>query len=266
MAKVKRFNKQTGKEEIVEQTPEEIETSKSQKEAGRLFVQAREKAINKGADKREAVAIAEEQTRGVSTKPVTLERAKEAALILANPDEVKRLTNESLGIQAGEIKGSETERDKAAQEFISKRFEGQDISKVSGLEKGVAGTRFAAQETIKEVITLGFAAKIIDQIRIGITGKKPLGVQQAEGSLTEAMTDLNTDMEKVKAGANPRDMKTNLVLAENALARLESSQKGIGQNNLRYWSDEGAEVETTISIARNNLDDLRKELLLLTGF
>ena len=68
MARVKFFNKKTGRTEEREQTPEEIATQKQQQEAAKPFVQAREKAESRGATKEEAVRIASQgQSQGETT-------------------------------------------------------------------------------------------------------------------------------------------------------------------------------------------------------
>ena len=46
MAKVKKFNKNTGKEEVVKQTPEEMAVEQRQEEKGNAFIQEREKLIH----------------------------------------------------------------------------------------------------------------------------------------------------------------------------------------------------------------------------
>jgi hypothetical protein len=109
--------------------------------------------------------------------------------------------------------------------------------------------------------TLAFVSLAADVIRTAITGKKPLGVQQAENTFNEATGVISKNIEAVKL--NPLlyyEAKRDFDRAEAAIIRLESNNKKEGQLSLRYWRDNGAELEATIANEKAILADLRRDL------
>jgi hypothetical protein len=84
----------------------------------------------------------------------------------------------------------------------------------------------------------------------------------AEESLSDAMTAIDNDIENVKAGLKPaRDVQDSIRMAEQALMRLESTQKGIGKENLRNWVDAGAQMQAEIILKKQEIQDRKRELL-----
>jgi len=114
----------------------------------------------------------------------------------------------------------------------------------------------------KGVATKQVLAGLVDQFRIGIGGKKPLNVQQAENTLTDAQAILTADVAMVASGQKTlAEVQSNLDFAIESINRLEITQRGLGQQNLRYWSDNGREIEAELIRKRNDLRNLRLELI-----
>lgn len=130
-----------------------------------------------------------------------------------------------------------------------------DIAQSLGLprQKGIGEAIGMAKST---------TAGIVDFIRVGITGKKPLKVQQAEATFNDLNSALGQDVKLVQAGAlSLEEAKVNLEKAAQTINRMEESQKKLGKENLRYWTDNGAEVQAQIIIQKEQLAGRRLELL-----
>ena len=126
---------------------------------------------------------------------------------------------------------------------------GQTSSIIGGTENTFAGT---AQK----------AATFIDIIRSGITGKKPLPVQKAETSFSDASNTISQGIELVKTGQkNISELERDFEQAVGAINRLEAEAKLKGKLNLRFWIDEGKELETSIINEKAILENKRIELL-----
>jgi len=138
--------------------------------------------------------------------------------------------------------------------------EAMQVAKETPLTQALAESAFGVK--IGEGDTVGKeVAGIIDFLRVAIKGGKPIEVQQAESSLNDAMVQVGREIDLVKSGARAaRDAKTTFLLVQNSISRLEASQKGFGKLNVRYWSDEGKEVEAQILIAKQRLLDMQLEL------
>ncbi len=124
-----------------------------------------------------------------------------------------------------------------------------DMSPTERIPMAIAGTK--AQ-----------VANFVDFVRVGVTGKKPLKVSQAEASLTDGLSAVNQNIKAVREGIlDYHEAIDSLERTAAAINRLERSQKGLGKENLRYWSDEGKEVEAEIINAKERIDQMRTELL-----
>lgn len=110
-------------------------------------------------------------------------------------------------------------------------------------------------------VLLSAGALAIDTIRSGITGKKPLKQQQAETIFSDTTNALNQDIEGVKMGGDPTQAIRNLELAAASLNRLERSSKAEGKLNLRYWVDNGRELDAQIALEKSILERMRNELV-----
>ena len=204
-----------------------------------------------------------QQLRGIYGGQVNAEMAAKQAERIANltPEQL----NAALGIPAAPTSAqlSEEENRRLAQEITG------DVARQEGtaqgiLPEGVRTQMRTAGVAIREAVppTLGIAADLIDVLRVGITGKKPLKVSMTEDTLNSALSQIGVDIDLVKSGLkNPRDVSASIILADESLSALRDSQKGLGMLNVRYWTDEGANIETEIIIAENRLLDLRRELL-----
>lgn len=106
------------------------------------------------------------------------------------------------------------------------------------------------------------AAEVYDAMVSMVKGRKTLKTQKAEASFTDATAILQQDLEMVRSGQmSAIDASRDLEEAAAAINRLESSAKGIGKDNLRWFIDQGKEIETQIIREKRILENLRLELI-----
>jgi hypothetical protein len=106
-------------------------------------------------------------------------------------------------------------------------------------------------------------AEIIDKLRVGITGKKPLNIQKAEQSFNDAAQILSDDLKLVELGLKDySEVYGNIKRAESAIARLERENKGISRENVRYWADDGAELATQIEMEKSRINTFKERLVI----
>jgi hypothetical protein len=109
---------------------------------------------------------------------------------------------------------------------------------------------------------LGKAAEIYDSIISSVLSKKSTRVIQAEGSFADASAAITKNIEMVKTGAiEPSQVLRDFERATAAINRLERTTKGLGQVNLRYWIDNGAELEASIANEKAIIENQRDDLL-----
>ena len=210
----------------------------------------------------EAAGVAPRQGGMMSSKvgqPLAETYAEEAAAegMQGRIGNIKNLTPEQLNAAVGFTPGGQ-------------KTEGVNIPKEQGGTISARDLRFyrkigyTEQEIYdqKPFLAKKLAAQLIDQVRVGITGKKPLDVALAEESLSDAMTAIGNDIDNVKLGLKPaRDVQSSMNMAENALYRLERTQQGLNKENLRNWRDGGAQMAAEIILKKQEIRDLKRELL-----
>lgn len=172
--------------------------------------------------------------------------------------------------------GTNANRVQAQREFATPLVEekravdknGFDISQngVNSTDDIVQKILFQGVNNQSVVINKQRIANFADFARTAISGKKPLRVQQAEGALNDVIQTLSDDVALAKQGLlRPTDARQDLIRAQGAVQALEDSQKGIGKENLRYWSDNGAEVQAMIINAKREIENLQLELNAVYG-
>lgn len=107
------------------------------------------------------------------------------------------------------------------------------------------------------------AAEIYDTFEKSLFGARKSGrVQKAETEFTDATNIIKQNIEMVKAGNKDyTDALRDFENALGAISRLERTTKGLGKINLRYWLDNGKELETSILNEKTILENLRAELI-----
>jgi hypothetical protein len=109
--------------------------------------------------------------------------------------------------------------------------------------------------------TIGLVARIYDTIKSSLSAGKSTGVKKAEAAFTDARFILSNDVNMVKAGQKDYiDAYNDFQLAEDSITSLEAEKKGLGKLNLRYWLDNGQEIEAQILREKANLAQLKIQL------
>jgi len=113
----------------------------------------------------------------------------------------------------------------------------------------------------KEILSTG--AQVIDAVTsIFRKGGKTARAQQAEEGFNAATSIISKDIEMIKTGDKSYvDTIADLERAVQAMNRLEETAHGIGKLNLRYWIDEGKQLETDVINQRVILENLRTEII-----
>ena len=139
------------------------------------------------------------------------------------------------------------------------KFQQQNQAIVQGFQNPVESFKESAAAVAGGVLST--IASAADILRTAITGKKPLAVQQAEATFTDSAAVINRNIQAVKT--NPAlyvEAKKDFIRAQEAINRLESNTKREGLLSLRYWRDNGAELEASIANEKAILADLEREL------
>jgi hypothetical protein len=170
------------------------------------------------------------------------------------------------------IKPGATEPVKPGTELAATENKKSIIEEIIGKNaaRGSDATLFGkSTESYQQAITQGVeqglqnAAQVIDMVTSTLSARKQADVITAESSLNDALAQIGRDIQLVKNGLKPAyEVKASFRLANNALGRLESSQKGTGKLNLRYWLGGGKEIETEVLITKQRMQDLWQELLI----
>jgi hypothetical protein len=139
--------------------------------------------------------------------------------------------------------------------LVQNKFMGNNVSlpqPVEDIQQKVAeGTQ----------VTLKTAAQIFDTIQSALFASKSTGVKKAEAAFTDASFIIDKDIALVKAGQKPySEASRDFQLAEDSINSLESETKGLGKINLRYWLDNGAELQAQILREKRIMDNQRIEL------
>jgi hypothetical protein len=119
------------------------------------------------------------------------------------------------------------------------------------------GKGFVGEAVLKPI------AQVYDFVQSLFNSGKSINQLEAEKTLTAIRTDMQQDIALVKLGLKtPQDVQVKIQLAEQAISRLESSVKGLGQLNVRYWLLDGKDVEAKLIIERGNIEDFKAQLLM----
>lgn len=153
---------------------------------------------------------------------------------------------------------------------IKSRFQEQVSSgEIAGaglnlLETGIeAATK---PKMVRDALVTG--AKLIESItdvlpadfRLGTA--KSTGVIKAEQAFTDAAAVIEDDIDAVAKGSKDFDkVNKDIDAALETIHQLELETVGLGKVNLRYWLDEGLEIETQIKREISNLEAKRVRLL-----
>jgi len=115
-------------------------------------------------------------------------------------------------------------------------------------------------------IAIGLTAQGIDLVTSTFSVRKQADVVTAEASFNDAIGQIERNIISVAAGRmSSSSTKTDFQLAKTAIGRLESSQKGAGRINLRYWLGGGKEVEGELIIFKERLAELKLEMDILAA-
>lgn len=142
----------------------------------------------------------------------------------------------------------------------------------SGISENVGGfiDEVTKPKLVKDI--LGGLAKIVssassilpDMLQVGT--KKTTPITQAENTFNELTATISNDIELAKMGlADPNKTLKDINLAIEAISRLEAQTRGLGKANLRYWIDEGKELESSIMNEKSSLEGQRIQILALMG-
>lgn len=116
--------------------------------------------------------------------------------------------------------------------------------------------------------TAEITANVIDTITdlipldiLSFSTKQQPDVTTAQESLTNAIQEMNRRIELVRLGIlDATQTQQDFLRIGGAIQQLESSQKGFGKLNLRYWLGGGREIEQEIIIAKQRYNDFIREL------
>ena len=239
---------------VKKRTPEE---EKLQQE-GKEFIQRREKLESQASQGGPITGTVREQAGQQLRAEENIRQpqisVQEAQTISSTP------TNELLGIGTPEQREAEREGEKteALRAIISEKI-GKEISigEISNYP-GIVAIESAKQAFPK---SLNLAANLIDTVFVATRLKaKPKSVVKAESSFSDAIAALKLDI----ANQDPVGAKNSIILAEDAIYRLHSTQKGKGLVNLAYWIDEGLDIETEIYNFEKQLEDLKQQVLVFS--
>lgn len=112
---------------------------------------------------------------------------------------------------------------------------------VAGMQGGRVG------EVIKPVANFieSFSSFLPEFLQLGT--KKSVGVIKAEGVFADNKEILDTQISLYQQGAIPREtVQASLDAATDSIIQLQKETKGLGQANLRFWLDNGREIEAQI--------------------
>lgn len=134
------------------------------------------------------------------------------------------------------------------------------VAQVFGINEPQRTLKGIFQETGTKIVET--AAGVIDAVTSVLSARKQADVQTAEGALQDSLKIINSDIQAVKNGQKSySEARVGFEQAINSISNLESSQKGLGQANLRYWLGGGKEIETEIIAYKVILENLDQELL-----
>lgn len=109
---------------------------------------------------------------------------------------------------------------------------------------------------------LGTVAQGIDLITSGIKLGKSTDVLKAEAAFNDMSAVIDKEIQMVRDGQKSwTEVQKNFEKAADAINRLESTTKGLGLVNVRYWLDHGKEVEAQIIREKEILNVQRQALL-----
>jgi len=122
-----------------------------------------------------------------------------------------------------------------------------------------------ARGTINAVSTpqaiISSAAQVYDLFKSSLSASKSTDVKKAEASFIDATNILQQNVALVKTGQKSYiDAERDMKLAESSINDLERTTRGLGRLNLRYWLDNGREIEAQILREKTTLQNIRIEL------
>ena len=174
---------------------------------------------------------------------------------------------------AQDVKAKQIEQNPLeAPKLLEKPIEGQVAQEQILTELPGGGKLGGAIENLAEIKgvkpTLGFTANLIASLSsflpetLQFGTKKSINVQKAESTFTDLSSAIDTNINLVRSGQLPmttvlKDMEQAIV----AVAQLESQTKGTGKANLRYWLDQGREIEAQVAREKAILERQRLQLL-----
>jgi hypothetical protein len=92
--------------------------------------------------------------------------------------------------------------------------------------------------------------------------KKSAIVTQAEQTFSNIISGLNQDVSAVSAGTiSSADVQRDIDMAISSIAKLEQQAHGLGRANLRYWLDQGREIETQAKYELRALQEVQNKLI-----
>ena len=138
---------------------------------------------------------------------------------------------------------------------IKERFQ-QQVGREAAVSLDVKGMVEAGQEEFMPI-----AADVIDVVRKGITGAKPLKVTTASNELDNAIRALEGNIEDVRTNnLSPDAAYSNIRRSEIALSKLAGVNSQTGKAYLRYWSGGGAEMDAEIILYQERIQRLKDDL------
>lgn len=247
----------TVKGKRIEKTPEEV--AQEQRE-GQEFIQERERRVGSltgvGLTERQARQAAQIQ---LSREAEAQDPALQARLRLEQQQARTKAEQDILFNETERLKSLEPVEEPTPEEFAKGRGGGGgggvDLKPKIPLHSGQVSNLTDLSRPASLI------AQLADIVRTGISGKKTTRVQQAEQTFADASALISNDIELVKNGVKPyTEVKREFERARAAITSLESTTKGIGTVNLRYWLDNGRELEAQIAREKELLESLSLEL------
>jgi hypothetical protein len=106
------------------------------------------------------------------------------------------------------------------------------------------------------------AAQIIDFFTSALSSRKGVDVIKAEATFNDASNVIDRDIELVKTDwKSVSSALGDIEQAESAINRLKETTKGLSKENLRYWADNGAEIDAQIRREERQLQTQKAQLI-----
>ena len=204
----------------------------------------------------EAVAAEQERATLLNLQRQAMQRQSQEQIIL-NAAKKRGFVLPEQQIQQPMPKPFETDLGRERISAGLRAEEGTIRDKV--LPDSVQRFNLALEETRKAVMRPQTVVTLVDAIRKGITGGKPLQVEQASQTFNELETGLRESIQSLSNGTgDAATVNQQLQEASDAMRRLEEFQhaKGLEKLYLRYWADEGADLEAKILIMKTTINQL----------